>query len=311
MINYLRHHEIEKAKWDECIENSVNGLIYGRSWFLDIVCPGWDALVEEDYTAVFPLTHGRKYGICYLYQPYFTQQLGVFSRKHLTADLVTEFLTAIPPKFRFAEIHLNSMNRTDPGLFTPKASVNLELDLINTYENLRKNYDQNAKRNLKKALDARVVIDRKTDPDDLITLFKENRGGAEKNLKFRHYAVLRELMFHCLKNRKGILLGARLPEGNLCASAFLLTDRSRIIFHFAASGKESRETGAMFLLIDSVIRENAGKTITLDFEGSNDPNVARFYKSFGAVSCNYTRVTINRLSWIPGIALKFKKRSGQ
>jgi hypothetical protein len=308
MIHYLNHPDIDKLKWDDCISRSVNSVIYAHSWYLDIVCPGWDALVEDDYVTLFPLTYNRKFGVSYLFQPYFTQQLGLFTRNHLTEKLVGDFLGSIPGKFRFAEIHLNSLNKVDPSLYNASPRVNLELDMIDTYENLRKNYDQNAKRNLKKAFESSITIRRKVEPDELITLFRENYGKKEKKLKFRHYEVLRKLMNYCLRNRSGLLIGAMHPDGRLCAAAFFLLDRSRVIFHFAASGSGARETGAMFLLIDSFIREHAGQALTLDFEGSNDPNVARFYKSFGATECNYYKVTINRLPWMVKKAVFFKKR---
>jgi hypothetical protein len=267
--------------------------------------------VEDDYISVFPLTRKRKFGVNYLYQPFFTQQLGIFTGNHLTEHLVHDFLNAIPDKFRFAEIHLNSLNKVDPGLYHAYPRINLELDMINTYENLRENYDQNAKRNLRKAFESSIAIQRKVEPDELITLFRENYGKREKKLKFRHYEVLRELMICCLRKRCGVIMGAWLPDGKLCAAAFLLLDKSRIIFHFAASDSKARESGAMFLLIDSIVREHAEKAITLDFEGSNDTNVARFYKSFGAVECNYYQVTINRLPWLVKKAVYFKKRFGQ
>jgi len=308
MIKYLRHIDIDKLKWDDCINHSVNRIVYARSWYLDIVSPGWDALVEDDYVSLFPLTHNRKFSIRYLFQPYFTQQLGVFTRNHLTEDLVHHFLDSIPRKFRFAEIHLNSLNKVDTSVYQASPRINLELDMINTYENLRKNYDQNVKRNLKKAFESSIVIRRKVEPDELITLFRENYGKREKKLKFGHYEVLRKLMRYCLKNRSGIIMGALLPDGKLCAAAFFLLDRSRVIFHFAASDSIARETGAMFLLINSFIREHAGQALTLDFEGSNDPNVSRFYKSFGATECNYYKVTINRLPWIVKKAVYFKNR---
>jgi hypothetical protein len=308
MIRYLEHPEIDKTKWDECISHSVNGIIYAQSWYLDIVSPGWNALVGDDYVSLFPLTHGRKFGFSYLFQPYFTQQLGLFTRNHLTENLVHEFLDSIPVKYRFAEIHLNSFNKIDTSVYDASPRINLELDMINNYENLRRNYDQNVKRNLKKAFESSVTVERKVEPDELITLFRENYGRKEKELKFRHYEVLRKLMVFCQKKRIGVILGARLPDGRLCAAGFFLFDRSRIIFHFAASDSGARESGAMFLLIDSFIREHAGQALTLDFEGSNDPNVARFYKSFGAVECNYFKVTIDRLPWIAQKAVYLRKR---
>jgi len=85
---------------------AVNGMVYGCSWYLDIVCPEWEALVQDDYEAIFPLTCNRKFGIRYLYQPFFTQQLGIFSRGLLSGELVEKFLDAIPVHFRFAEINL-------------------------------------------------------------------------------------------------------------------------------------------------------------------------------------------------------------
>jgi len=308
MIRYLKHPDIDKSRWDDCINHSVNRIIYAHSWYLDIVCQGWDALVEDDYVTLFPLTHNRKFGVSYLFQPYFTQQLGLFTRNHLTEKLVHDFLDSIPDKFKFVEINLNSLNKVDPAIYHASPRVNLELDMINTYENLRKNYDQNVKRNLKKAFESSITIRRKVEPDELITLFRENYGTKEKKLKFRQYEVLRKLMICCLKRRSGVMMGAWLPDGKLCAAAFFLLDRSRIIFHFAASDSRARESGAMFLLIDSFIREYAGQALTLDFEGSNDPNVSRFYKSFGAVECNYYKVTIDRLPWIAQKAVYFKKR---
>jgi hypothetical protein len=66
MIRYIKHSEIEKNLWDKTVESSVNSIIYGYSWYLDVVSPGWDCLVYGDYDVVFPLTWNKKYGIKYL-----------------------------------------------------------------------------------------------------------------------------------------------------------------------------------------------------------------------------------------------------
>jgi hypothetical protein len=295
MIRYRKHNEIDKQKWDDCILNSVNRRPYAFSWFLDIVSPGWDALEMNDYESVFPLPQSRKFGIRYIYQPYFAQQLGVFSQEHLTAPLVEQFLQAIPSRFSFIHIHLNSMNKTDPGKYSVVPRLNHELDLIPSYETIFNGYNQNTRRNLRKALDQDLSIRRKVDPDELIALFRANYGRNEDSLKFRHYDTLRLLMNSCLKNTFSLTLGACLPNQTLCAGIFLLRDRDRIIYHFAASDKDARENGAMFLLIDMFIKEHAGQELILDFEGSSDPNVARFYKGFGAKETGFSEVMINRM----------------
>ncbi len=295
MIRYRKNNEINKQKWDECILNSVNRRPYAFSWFLDFVSPGWDALEMNDYETVFPLPQGRKFGIRYLYQPYFAQQLGVFSREHLTEQLVEQFLRAIPSSFSFIHIHLNSMNKVDPGRYTITSRLNHELDLISSYETIFNGYNQNTRRNLRKALDQNLSIQRKVDPDELIALFKANYGRNESSLKFRHYNTLRLLMTFCLKNTFSLTLGAYLPDHTLCAGVFLLRDLDRVIYHFAASDKNARENGAMFMLIDMFIKEHAGQPVILDFEGSVDPNVARFYKGFGAKEVGFNEILINRL----------------
>ena len=54
----------------------------------------------------------------------------------------------------------------------------------------------------------------------------------------------------------------------------------------------------MFLLIDHFIRGNANKHLTLDFDGSNDESLARFYKGFGSTRVEFPRIARNSL---PGI----------
>ncbi len=54
MIKYVSHEVIDREKWDKCIDNSTNGLVYAYSWYLDLICDEWNALIENDYESVFP-----------------------------------------------------------------------------------------------------------------------------------------------------------------------------------------------------------------------------------------------------------------
>ena len=108
-IQYLSYHQIDKHKWDACIDSAENGLVYGYSIYLDTMANYWDALVLNDYETVMPLTWNRKYGIYYLYQPPFTACLGIFGNDLSTA-IVKDFLLAIPAKFRYWDIALNEGN---------------------------------------------------------------------------------------------------------------------------------------------------------------------------------------------------------
>ena len=65
MINYKRHKEIDFKKWDNCIESAINRNIYATTWYLDLVCKNWDALILNDYEAVMPLPWNKKWGVKY------------------------------------------------------------------------------------------------------------------------------------------------------------------------------------------------------------------------------------------------------
>ncbi|MBL7137791.1 MAG: hypothetical protein ISS17_03335 [Bacteroidales bacterium] len=295
MISYIPHNQIDKARWDRCVLESVNSLVYGLSWYLDLVSPGWDALVEDDYRSVFPLTHKWKFGIPYLAQPFFTQQLGLFTTGLLSEDLVTRFLQAIPLKFKLVEIHLNGMNKVDPAIFHVTPRLNHEIELMYPYDEISGRYSQNTRRNIRKALDAQVVVRRKISADELVSLFRNNFGKREGKLGYRNYIAIEQLIAHSVKQASGILMGAGHREGQLDAGTFFLKDRSRFILLLAASDFTTRNNGAMFLLLDAFIREHAGQPALLDFEGGNDPNLGRFYKSFGARETTYPFVRISRI----------------
>ena len=85
MIKFVTHNEIDKRRWDECIANAINGNIYVWSWYLDIIHPRWDALIDGDYERVMPIAGKQKIGISYLFQPFFV----------LTMTMVTKLLMLI------------------------------------------------------------------------------------------------------------------------------------------------------------------------------------------------------------------------
>ena len=63
----------------------------------------------------------------------------------------------------------------------------------------------------------------------------------------------------------------------------------------------------MSLLIDSIIREHSSQNIIFDFEGSNDTNLARYYKSFGSLGNTYPHLEMNRLPGLVSVAVMLSK----
>src|ERR1043166_3881376 len=170
MIRYFRNQEIDKSQWDACISGSQLPMVYGCSWYLDVVSPGWDALVLDDYRAVMPLTHAHKFFIGYLYQPFFTQQLGVFTLTEPGPGVLNDFMDAIPGRFRFIDIQLNESNKSIEHVIARK---NYLLILEPGYEKISGNYDAHTKRKLKKVKGNPGVCS----PEELVRFFRLHKAA--------------------------------------------------------------------------------------------------------------------------------------
>src|ERR1017187_5657674 len=150
-ISHLPQANIDKQKWDHCIDNAGNGLIYAYSFYLDAMSKNWDALILDDYEMVMPLTWNKKYTIHYLYQPFFCAQLGIFGN-NISSEIVKCFLENIPAKFKYWDFYLNKNNLFSLPSFPMNERSNYGLSLQNTYAVLSGNFAQSHLRNIKRAL---------------------------------------------------------------------------------------------------------------------------------------------------------------
>lgn len=278
-IRFLTHDQIHMEKWDDCIDKSFNGLAYAESWYLDIVAPNWCALVQDDYLRVMPLPVKKKYGIPYIVQPLFVQQLGVFSVKELNAEVISSFLNAIPKRYLYVNYNLNSQNNYKN---TSIRHLNHELDLIDNYASIAKNYSTNIKRNIRKAVKAKLSIVKHVRPEEIMTLFRHDRGASVASWGEKEYRLLLRLLYSGIHKNRFDTYGVLSPQNTLIVGAVFLKSRKSLVFLFSGNSPEGKECGAMPFLIDKFIEDHAEMQVTLDFEGSNNHNLARFYKSFGA-----------------------------
>ena len=293
-IHYLKRQEIDTARWDACIAEAPNDLIYGHSHYLDAMAAGqWDALVLDDYQAVMPLTWRTKAGIRYLYQPAFTQQTGIFSREPVNASQIEAFLEAIRCRYRFVEIYLNYAN--DHPLLEKRNNFILPLD--SGYEQLAAGYKKDLRNNLNLATRSTLYYTKDFELKTALRDFRHeyaSRLPAIKEEDYRHFETLCLL----LQQRGQLLVRAVLNEDRqpLC-SAVLLRDKTRLYLLHSTLLTAGRTTRANHFLLDQFIREWAGCPLILDFEGSDQPGISHFYANFGAAVQPYFFYRFNRLLW--------------
>ncbi len=303
MLKYLEHDLIDQERWDETIENSVNGYVYAFSWFLNIVSPGWNAIIQDDYKAVMPLPNRKKLGVNYIFTPHFVQQLGIFTTGNVSDVDLKLFIEAIPKKYRLVELNLNKFLITrESGDFIFKPNRNLELDLSHDYQKIYSGYSTNLKRNLKKADNNNLTIVGHLKPEQVVDLFKANKGKEIKSYSDADYRNLIRLIFMLIYRGKGEVNGVINEKNEVLAAALFVKSNGRIIFLFSGMNDEGKRVGAMPFLIDKTIQQNSPGNWVFDFEGSNDDNLARFYSSFGAEEFSYKNLTINKLPFIYKLA---------
>jgi hypothetical protein len=285
-IQYLVREDIDTHKWDNCITAAPNGLIYAYSWYLDALCDHWDALVLGDYDIMMPLPWRSKWGIRYVYTPFFVQQLGVIGS--VSSETEALFVEAMHRSFRYGVYHFNFNNGTGN-----KVRTNFVLPLHKLYGKLTIAYTSNLRRNLQKAQNHSLIYSDDPNYPDAIKLYqqlyaaqmkgpKENdfdKVGAFCSRQPQHWTV------RMVRNTKGMVL----------SSALLLCAKERMYLLMPATTPEGRKLSAGHFLIDQLIREFAGKDLILDFEGSDLPGVHGFYKNFGGQNQPYFLYRWNHL----------------
>jgi len=303
-IKFVANSEIDREKWDKCISQSSFAIAYAYSWYLDRICASWDALISGDYEYVMPLASNLKYGISYIYQPFFTQQLGVFSRHQTNESVVGSFLNAIPKQFRLIDMKLNIGNPVKNTNFSFRENKTYHLSLNSSLEKIQSAYNTNTKRNIQKAVQNKLSVSASSNIDRFIEFTQRNLQGKAPEVKSQHYLAFQEIIRFALANNLGEISIASNEQDIWLAAVFFLKTDQTCIYLAASSNAEGKEKNAMFLLVDRLIQKNTGSNLILDFEGSNIPGIARFYAGFGATPQTYFSIHLNRLPWFVRILKK-------
>lgn len=295
MIVYLRHHEIDREQWDNCIKDSPGSKPYGYSWYLDIMAPGWEALTDDDYDSVFPVPGFTKFGIKYVATPVFLQQLGAYSPDKSPQKAISEFIEYLPEFYWL--IDLCTAQRIDNDRFRVTLKANYELDLSGSYDKMWNKFSSHCRRNIEKGGKKKTEVTEDIKPAMLIELFRQNAGGKIKGIKERDYQRLNELMDFCIKNKKGRILAVPASKKRILYGLFLVEIKGRKTMLFVVNTEESREKRLGYHVVNEVIRESAGTRTILDFAGSSIPSIAAFMESFGSKNVPFYRNYRNMLPW--------------
>ncbi|MBN2668539.1 MAG: GNAT family N-acetyltransferase [Bacteroidales bacterium] len=274
----FNYQSIDRYRWDALVEAYAHGLPYAKSWYLDAVCEEWSVIVDVDYTCGLAFQIKKKWGLKYSLQAFLTQQLGYINATeediiNIDAELAKQVFYKLHYHNFFNPVNLNNLR------------VNCILDTNKPYKELYQSYNQNTKRNLKKAEQNNLKIITKEIWDTTQTdwLLKQSKIVWNKQRE-QHFI---KLMDNAHKHN-ALMVQSAWKNDSLLAMVVWIKQSGRMLYLIAASNSEGNELRANFLLVDQTIKQTENQNITIDFEGSNIEGVKRFYKGFGAKEQNYS-----------------------
>lgn len=305
-LKYIPYKNIDKLKWDNCINTACNKLIYAESVYLDHLSANWDAIVLNDYEAVLPLTWKKKLGIRYLYQPAFFQQGGIFSKKKLSPEIITDFIELAASKFKFAEITFNYLHNPPHKIsfYQSKQCNNYFFQLGKSYSTIFKQFSPYIKKRLKRLEKFKLIYRKSDNYKEAIKIYKELYNDKLPDFKKSDYDHFGLLCDYYSKNSRIIVRKVYdQDENTLLACVLLLKDENRIYNIASSVFPEGKRKLANYFLYNAVINEFSNEKLILDFEGSDIPGIAYFYKKWASENQQYTFIKWNLL---PGPIKLFK-----
>lgn len=286
MIRWINKQDMDLEKYNACIENSEQSLLYAYSWYLDIVCTDWMVMVYKDYEAVMPIPFRKKYVLKYVYPPFWMLQLGIFNQSKKEVERL--FINELLGKFRFVELRLNSRNKMVSSNYI-ETKYFQELNLSSDHEKILSDYQSDRKKDLRKADKFELKTKWDDSPEVLIQLFKNNVGRRTPEIKDNDYQNLLKLIQTCIEKSSGQILSVYKEEA-LVASAFFLKHKDTVTILCSSTDFENRNNGANTFLIDQAIQKYSQSFSVFNFGGSSMTSVAQYFKSFGTSTVRYPMI---------------------
>lgn len=284
-VQLLARNNLDLQRWDEAVSRAP----YGLSWWLDAVTGGnWYGVVLDDYRTVMPLPVSRSFGpLKFVNGAPFTQHQGPFG--DFDDDDIRLMLRAIPRHWYVRKLCLYPAVTETAVAKAWKLTqrTNHELSLQPDGKKLRSSYRTDLRRKLRDFPTAEL---REWKVMDFLAFYQKH-VGPKHQLDDAGFAVLKALTTTARKHNAGKCYHLVGGDGNVIAAIFHVHHGNRIFNLFAASSPQGYRVHGMARLLDGVIQANAASDLILDFEGSDLPGVAMFFRSFGAKRVEYWRLT--------------------
>lgn len=291
-VRYL--HENEFDKWDDFVENSPQGSIFFKSYWLKVVSNDFRILIcEENDKLVGGIPLPSLYGKFYK-DPKLTPQLGILlSSTNKKAKYSTniskeiEIITALVdrlPDFKQFNYNFN-YNFTNflPFIwkdFDVTAKYTYVLEDLSNLDQVYNNFQYDIKYSIKRAEKNNISVSSEYSIKDFYEINKKTFDRQKIEIPYT-LEFLEELdkVLNEHNNRK--IFFAVDSDKRVIAAAYILYDDRCSYYLMGGADPEYRNTGAQTLLLWESIKFSATVSKKFDFEGSMVKNIERVFREFG------------------------------
>lgn len=281
MIKRLKYKEIDWEKYQKCLEISEQYLFFAEKQYLDLLIgENWEILIYEDYEAIMPIPVVKKIGFNFVLMPLQTQQLGVFSEKD-DAVINQKLLEFFQKKYK---IYYYAFNAKNSFLKTLNKRNNYVLP-SDDYQEIKSRYSMHRRRNVRVLADfeERIKFEETTNLEDSKLFFQKHIVGLDKKW-------LIDKTFSNMKNFWDIQLlkvYSLYIDGALASQAYILdAPKEQFLINFI-NDKNFLKFNSTSIILDKIIQKNISQK-QFNFHGSNIPEIAEFYRRFGATEEQYS-----------------------
>jgi hypothetical protein len=302
----LERSQVEDEAWNAFIASSPQAAPYGCTWYLDVVWPGWKAIVvteKDQILAALPFSLSKKHGITYVFNPKFSQYVGLFfgnvEKKNATLTfalkkrLVKSIVEALPTEVKVFNVKFAP--EFDYPLPFHWAGFELHTRYSYWLDNqldkqlLFKNFEERTRTYINKSVKNGLLVSQVEDIGPMLELARQrNAYKLEENLLKKLWAALRQ-------QKKGTALEVRDADGRLHAGLVYQQFQHKIIHLFSAFDAELGNQGGMSLAIWKSIEAAGPEVKIIDFEGSMLEPVENFFRGFGTKPVPYLEIKKNSL----------------
>ncbi len=311
--------EIDDNHWNQLVENSLQKVIYGFTWYLDTVCSDWVAVVQvgaNGYEAIMPLPLKSKWGKQVIDQPLFCQFLGIFSKTKLPKETYLEFLNMMSTRYAYISTYsFNPHNYLDlvelklslPHLYFSDSNTYF-LDLKRPYPHLFTKYSKDRKSNLKNSFKYNWKLNESTEVSTIIELFKDNHqaniGGGVSQAAYELLVKLCKVV----QEHASLKVFYAEKDHSIEAGIVLFIWNGMVIYIFNAANDLGRIGNARTYMLDQFFQSNTITYANFDFESPEIATIANYYKSFGAEKIPFLKIHQNNLPFPLNYIQKFRRQ---